>query len=82
MDILVFTNQNTVATHFKGFKNSKAFTLKFYPTIELKTRIKNLGNDTFIYIDFSGYEPSTTNGTLKYLMKLTGYRYGISVWNY
>jgi hypothetical protein len=77
MDIVVFTNQKTVATHFKGFKNSKAFTLKFYPTDEMKIRIKNIGKDTFTYIDFSGFEPSSMNGTLKYLMKLTGYRYGI-----
>jgi hypothetical protein len=77
MKVVVFSDSKSIEKCFESLNRSKVHTLDFYPVLDLKRRIKNSSNGAFIYVDVSRLEQEERARILKYLSRLTGYKYGI-----
>ena len=77
MDIVLFTDRDSVEKQFGPVKRSRSHDLQCYPRSELRKRVKTLGRGTFLYVDIVEFEDEERGKLLTYLSRLNDYRYGI-----
>ncbi len=77
MRIFVFTDSLASRAFFKGFARSRTFEFSYFPTSEMKKRIKELDTDDFFYIDISGQGEQQRKRVLSSLSRLSTHRYGV-----
>jgi hypothetical protein len=77
MRIVVFTDNHATRDFFKGFAKSRTVKFLYFPTSEMKKRIKDLDTDDFFYVDISGKEEQQRKSVLSSLSRLGTHRYGV-----
>ena len=77
MDIVLFTDRNSVKKQFATVKRSRVHSFSCYPRSELRKRVKTIDRGSFLYVDVAGYEDAERARLLAYLLRLKDYRYGI-----
>jgi len=77
MRIFVFTDSHASRVIFHGFAKSRTFTFFYFPTSEMKKRIKELDTEDFFYIDISDQGEQQRKKVLSFLSRLGTHRYGV-----
>jgi len=77
VDIVLFTDRNSVEKQFAAVKRSRVHAFSCYPRSELRKRIKTVERGSFLYVDIAGYEDAERGRLLIYLSRLEEHRYGI-----
>jgi hypothetical protein len=77
IDIYLFSKNSKVLTFFSKIRKSKSFSIVIYNPDKYKTILRNTGQNTFVYIDISGFEDSDRKKLINYITKQNRFDFGI-----